>query len=305
MKYYFTLQLKLFNRRIKANDINPLIAWIILLVIFVAGSIYFFNAAEHAVYIYPLIPVLFWSYLSSSKRNSFLKTTFSKKEYRNIRMMENSLAAFPFLLFLILKQHYYIPLILLIAANAFSFFEITPQSNLVIPTPFYKNPFEFTAGFRRLFPGVILAYFLTTMGIFADNFNLSIFGLILIILCCISFYTNPENEFFVWVYSASTKGFLFEKIKIAFWYSLLLSAPLLITLVIFYPQKWWIILALELIGFLVICISLLGKYAVFPSEFNLPQALGIAFSVLFPPLIVLILPLFYWLSLKKLNPILK
>ena len=305
MRYYFNLQLKLFNRRIRANDINPLIAWLILLTIFIAGSIYFFHATEHAVYIYSLIPVLFWAWLSSSKRNAFLKTTFSKKEYRTLRMMENSMVAFPFLVFLILKQHYLIALGLFIAANIFSFYGTKPQRNLVIPTPFYKNPFEYTAGFRRLFPGIILAYFLTSMGIFADNFNLSIFGLILVILCCVSFYSNPENEFFVWIYSTPSKRFLFQKIKIAFCYSLFLSAPVLIALVISYPQKWWIILALQLIGFLVICVSLLGKYAAYPSEFNLTQAIGVGFSILFPPLIVLILPIFYLLSLKKINPLLK
>lgn len=305
MSYYFHLQFKLFNRRIKANDINPVIAWFVLLIIFVAGSIYFFNTSEYAVYVYSLIPVLFWAYLSSSKRNAFLKTTFSKKEYRMVRMMENSVATFPFLLFLILKQHYIIPLGLFFVANGFSFLEIAPQTKLVIPTPFYKNPFEYTAGFRRLLPGVIIAYFLATMGILAENFNLSIFGLILIILCCIAFYTNPENEFFVWIHSASTKRFLFQKIKIAFWYSLLLSAPILIGLAIFFPQKWWIIIAFELIGFLLICVSLLGKYAAFPSEFNLTQTMGIAFSILFPPLVMFILPLFYLLSLKKINPLLK
>ena len=305
MKYYFNLQLKLFNRRIRANDINPLVAWFILLIIFIAGSIYFFKTTVFAVYVYSLIPVLFWAYLSSSKRNAFLKTTFSKKEYRKLRMMENSLATIPFILFLIVKQHYLLPLILFIVANIFSFFEITPRSNYVIPTPFYKHPFECTAGFRRLFPGIVLAYFLTTMGIFADNFNLTIFGLILIILYCVSFYSNPENEFFVWIYSTTSKRFLLQKIKIAFWYSLLLSAPVLIALVIYYPQKWWIILLFQLIGFLVIFVSMLGKYAAYPSEFNLIQALGVAFSILFPPLIVLILPIFYLLSLKKINPLLK
>ena len=304
MRFYFNLQIKLFNRHIKANDINPVVAWFILLILFVAVSIYFFNSTEYAAYLYPLIPVIFWAWLSSSKRNAFLKTTFSKKEYRRLRIIENSLITLPFLLFLILKQYYLIPLLLFIAANIFSFFEVKLRTSLVIPTPFYKKPFEFIAGFRSLLPGIILAYFLTTMGILAANFNLTISGLILLILCCLSFYINPEKDFFVWVHAATTKRFLFQKIKIAFWYSLLLIAPVLITLVIFYPEKWWIVFTIQLIGFLVICVSILGKYAAYPSEFNLPQAFGIAFSILFPPLIVLILPLFYWLSLKKLNPIL-
>lgn len=305
MRHYFNLQFKLFNRRIKANDINPVIAWLVLVSIFIAGSVYFFNKTEHAGYIYSLLPLLFWGYLGSTKRIAFLKTTFSSKEYRNLRMIENSLATIPFLPFLILNHYYLLPLGLFIVANIHSFLEVHPRTNFVIPTPFNKYPFEFTTGFRRLFPGVILAYFLTTMGILAVNFNLSIFGLILVFICCISFYTNPEKEFFIWIYSTNPKKFLSQKIKIAFLYSLLLSTPLLITLVIYNPSKWWIILAIELIGFLVVCVSILGKYAAYPSEFNLTQAFGIAFSLFFPPLILFILPLFYLLSLKKINPLLK
>lgn len=305
MKYYLSLQIKFFNRHIKANDIHPAFAYIFLLAVFIFFSVYLFNQTEYAPYIYFFIPIPVWGWLTASKRNSFLKTSFTPKTYRSLRALENLTVAFPFAAFLAFKNHYLVGFSILFMGIIFSFFQVKKQGNFTIPTPFYKYPFEFTAGFRRNFLFIISSWILTGIGIIVNNFNLSVFGLILIFLCGLSFYTLPENKFFIWIYSKNPNQFLFHKIKIAFWYILILSAPCLISLLIFFPEKCFIILAFQGIGFLIVCESLLGKYAVYPAELNLPQALAIAFSVLFPPLLVVLLPLFYWLSLKKLNPILK
>ena len=305
MKYYFTLQIKFFNRHVKANDIHPAFAYTFLLAAFIFISVYLFNQTEYAPYIYFVMPVPIWSWLSASKRNKFLKTSFTHKSYQKLRALENLIIAFPFATFLAFKNHYLASFAITVIAIIFSLFQVKKQGNFTIPTPFYKYPFEFTSGFRRNFFFIIIAWMLTGIGITVNNFNLSIFGLVLTILNCLSFYTLPENKFLVWIFSKSPNQFLFHKIKIAFWYTLILSAPILTGLLIFFPEKFLIILAFEGIGFPIVCVSLLGKYAVYPSDFNLPQAMAIAFSILFPPLMVVILPFLYWLSLKKLNPILK
>ncbi len=305
MKYYFSLQLRLITRLIKANGINPLFAFSIILTGFLILSQYLFNQTEYASFIYLVTPIFFWSKLSTPNRISFLQTTFNKKDFRKIRMLENSISAIPFIAFLIYKQHFLEGLLLLVLAILFSFTKLKKRATYTIPTPFFKYPFEFTSGFRKTYPFIILAYTLTIIGISVNNFNLSMFGLILLILCCVSFYTMPEKKFFVWIFSLSPQKYLFNKIKTATWYTCLLSVPITIGILFFFPQNILITLAFQGIGILVVIVSLLGKYAVFPSEFNLSQGLAIAFSIFFPPLILLIIPIFYLQSVKRLKPILE
>jgi hypothetical protein len=50
---------------------------------------------------------------------------------------------------------------------------------------------------------------------------------------------------------------------------------------------------------------LLGKYAFFPTTMNLPQGLLMAFSFLFPPMLLFLLPYFYRRCIHQLNPILE
>ena len=80
-----------------------------------------------------------------------------------------------------------------------------------MPTPFSKNPFEFTTGFRRTLLIFPLAYALTVIAINVDNLNLGIFSILLIFLIVLSFYSKPEEEYYVWVHADTPKSFFEEE----------------------------------------------------------------------------------------------
>lgn len=304
MKYYFTLQFRLLCRHIKANGINPLFALSLLLLAFIFLSIHLLDQSAYAVYLYAFFSFTFLTALGSQKRNEFLQITFPKKRLQQLRMAENALIVFPFAIILIFKHQIILSLALLILACLFSFYIFKTRKTTTLPTPFYKFPFEFTIGFRKTFIGIIISYILIIIGISIGNFNLALVAMAFLFLIMTSYYTLPENEFYIWVFSKSSRIFLHSKIKIALIYSLYLSLPALLSLLILFPSHYLIISGIFLSGLLIVITSLLGKYALYPSEVNLIQLLCIIFSVLFPPLMIIILPILYLTSINRLKLIL-
>ena len=305
MKFYFHLQFSRLKRHIKDAGANPIIVLIILPILFILGSNQLFLKIDYAKYIYMFIALATVNTNGNVKRNNFLNNIFKVALYREIRIIENVIFAFPFVLYLIYQQHFAISLSTLIISILLSFFNNNSSLNLVIPTPFYKRPFEFVIGFRNTFWIFIISYGLTVISISVDNFNLGVFGLIITFLTCMGFYSTVEPDFYVWIHSQKVKKFLFSKLKTILLFSFGLSLPIVVSLVMFYPENWWLIIIFEILGLLIIIINMLGKYAYFPSEINIIQALAIIFSVLFPPLIFIVLPYFFTKSINNLSRILK
>tara|TARA_B110000037_G_scaffold178011_1_gene203552 strand:- start:840 stop:1310 length:471 start_codon:yes stop_codon:yes gene_type:complete len=146
-----------------------------------------------------------------------------------------------------------------------------------------------------------LAYALTAIAINVDNFNLGIFSMLLISITTLSYYSKPEEEYYVWVHADTTKSFLKKKIIIATKNYILLTIPILIGLLIFYPIKFGLILLFLFIGILFLWTMLLAKYSVFPDEIHLSIGLIIAFTILFPPLILVVIPYLYNKSINNLK----
>ena len=305
MKFYIHLQLKIINRHLIAAGIYPVLFYLALVFVFFGLSIYLFDQSNYAEYIYGAIPLSILASLGSKSRNDFLKNINTKANFYKLKIIENSLIALPFLLFLIFKEKYIAGASLLLLANLMSFINLESKTRLAIPTPFYRYPFEFTVGFRKTYFIVIIAYFINLMGILAGNFSLSMFGLVIIILNCLSFHTKPEPPFFIWIFSTNPKRFIKAKLKIAIIYALLIALPITVSMSIFFLENIHIIFVIQLIGLFIIMAALLGKYAQYPSEINVIQGMSIGLSMLFPPLLFIIIPLFYVQSLKRLNEILK
>ena len=305
MKYYFTLQFKLLCRHIKANGINPLFALSILLIAFIYLSLRWFDQSVYAAYIYAFLPLTFLTALGSQKRNEFLQITFPKKRLQQLRMAENAFIVFPFSIILIFKEQIILSLVILIIASLFSLITIKSRRVSTLPTPFYQFPFEFPIGFRKTYIGIIISYILLIIGISIGNFNLALVAMVFLFLIMTSYYTLPENEFYIWVFSKSPREFLFIKIRTAVIYSLYLSIPALLLLLIIFPSHYLIISGIFVSGLFIVITSLLGKYALYPSEVNLTQLLCIIFSILFPPLMIIILPILYLTSINRLKPILE
>ena len=273
-------------------------------VLFFLASSFLFLKIEIAAYLYPFFAISFLMQLSESNRNDFLKTCFSEKQYREIRLLENVLIVFPFVLFLFFKGNYWIGIVLLLSACVLALIHFARLNVSVIPTPFGKQPFEFLVGFRKSFLIIGFAYFLAFMSIYIGNFNLGIFALLVVVLTSSAFYAKPEIPYFVWIFSNTPQQFLSQKIKTVLWYSTILNIPILIGLGVVFPNNIHWVLIFQIFGYLFLVTMLLAKYSTFPKEMNLPEAIIIAMCTMFPPLLIFPIIYFYKKSKNRLSEIL-
>ncbi len=304
MKFYFKLQSKRILRIIEEAGFNPSLIIGLALVSFIALSYVLFQEVEYANFIYPFLPLSLLNGLRNKERNEFVKLAFSKKQYLQIRVMENALIVLPFLMYLLYKQEFLISIILSGVSILFAFVNTRSSFTFVIPTPFSKHPFEFIIGFRKTFLGLIGSLLLMGVAIQVDNFNLAVFALIIPFLISMSFYSKPEPLFYVWMYSKTATQFLWHKILLAVKNSLVLSFIQVCIISIFFPDQILIIGIAVLIGCLFVIMNLLGKYANYPSDINVMQGFAIMFSVFFPPFALIVIPFFYSKSKQTLQYIL-
>jgi hypothetical protein len=295
----------MINRQLTDSGIKPVIAYPLALIVFTGLSFLLFYQTTFAEYIYILFPLYFSLNLSESKRKDFLKICFGDRPYKIIRIIENLAIAFPFIVFLLYKHCFAMPLILTLFSISTCLITTKTSFSWVIPTPFAKNPFEFTVGFRNTFYLFMIAYCLTAIAIVVDNFNLGAFALILVLLVTWSYYIKPENGYYVWLFSLLPKAFLFYKIKIAFYYSFLLCVPVLLSLSIFYWENTGVLLLCFGLGYTFLVLLILAKYAAFPEEISIKEAILVVLCLSFPPLLMAVIPYFLPQSVKSLNKILK
>ena len=305
MKEYFILQFKMLNRQLTEWGIEPLIGCFVGIAAFVGVSIKLFEKTQYAEYIYIAAALSIALKWNEENRNEFLQLCYQKTKYIQVRLVENLLLSVPFICFLVFKEKYLTAILLLVLTGLFALIDFKNKSSFIIPTPFYKYPFEFTIGFRTNYFMFFLAYFLTFMSIRFENFNLGIFSLILVFLSCLSYYTNAEDEFYVWVFSLSPKEFIKSKLKNSIQYSTLLSLPILVSLSVCFYAKIDFILGFQLLGYLFLFTTMLAKYSEFPEKLNIRYGIVFAITIWLPPLLLLIIPYLYIQSTKKLKEILQ
>lgn len=218
-----------------------------------------------------------------------------------IRIIENLILYMPFFSILLYKSFIIEASILFLCSIILALFSFNSNFNLTIPTPFSKKPFEFSTGFRKTFLIFPVAYALTVIAINVDNLNLGIFAFLLVFLTSFSYYHKPEQEYYVWVHAETPKAFLKNKVLNASKNTTLLAIPIIISLLVFYPSEFELILVFFLIGLLFLWTIILAKYSAYPGEMNLPEGIIIAFSLYFPPLLLAIIPFFYTKSINKLK----
>lgn len=305
MKQYFILQYKMLNRQLTEWGIEPVIGYLVGVFVFISISTILFEKTQFAEYLYIVVALSLVIQLNDIDRNDFLRLCYSKAVYMKIRMIENLIVSMVFIFFLIFQEKYLSSVLLFISASLFSLVDFKNKSSFTLPTPFYKYPFEFTVGFRSNYFIYFFAYFLTFMSISVDNFNLGIFSLILTLLSCLNYYTNSEDEFYVWVFSLTPKEFIRYKLKNIIQYSTILCLPIIISLSLFFYTKIDIILGFQFLGYLFIFTTMLAKYSVFPEKLSIKLGIILALTLWFPPLLLLIIPYLYIRSTKKLNEILE
>jgi len=281
-----------------------LIGYTLLPFVFILLSNYLFGKTEFANYIFGLLALSFVSKLSEPKRNDFLKSIFNKKNYRNLRLVENLIYCMPFTLFLVYKKQFVFSIILNLLVVIITLFNFNTNVNVTIPTPFSKKPFEFTVGFRKTFYVFPIAYFLTYVSISVGSFNIGVFSMLLIGIVCFSYYSKIESEYFIWNFNLSPKEFLLEKTKTCLLFFTLLTLPIIIALSISFFNQLDILIVFFLLSYAYLTTIIFAKYSTFPNEMNMSQGILIAISFMFPPMLFIFIPLFYLQSIKKLNTIL-
>lgn len=305
MKEYLILQFKMLNRQLIEWGIEPLIGYLVSLIAFINISIKLFEKTQFAEYIYIALALSLVIKLNKINRNDFLKLCYSKTEFMKIRIVENLIVSIAFITFLLFQEKYLSSILLFISASLFSLIDFKTKSSFILPTPFYKHPFEFATGFRSNYIIYLFAYFLAFMSISVANFNLGIFSLILTLLSCLNYYTNAEDEFYVWVFSLTPKEFIRYKLKNIIQYSTILCLPIIISLSVFFYTRIEIILGFQFLGYLFIFTTMLAKYSVFPEKLNIRFGIVFALTFLLPPLLLLIIPYLYIQSTKKIKEILQ
>lgn len=293
MWYYFKLQYKRLNRHLIDFGFNVAFGYALLTLVFVVGSFLLFEKLKNAVYYYALLAILPAYALGDVKRNEYLHQLFSTTVFQKIRLIENLIMSLPFIVFLLYQQCFIIAVVVLVVALAISFFKQSGLNTFVLPTPFYKKPFEFISGFRKSLLIFLGCYTLAIIAVSVDNFNLGAFALLVTLLICLNFYAKPEPKFYVWIHAYKPAKFLQHKMLTAFFYSIIISAPISLLLLFFYIGYWYIVVAFVLLAILYMCLNLLGKYAYYPTPVNLIQLLAVVFSLLFPPFLLISLPYFY------------
>lgn len=304
MKEYFQLQFKILNRKMIDFGLPPLIGYTLLPFVFILLSNYLFKNTEFANYIYGLIALSFLSKLNEPKRNDFLKSIFNKDKYIKLRAIENIIYCLPFTLFLIYKKQYLFVIILNLLVILITLFNFSTNTNVTIPTPFSKKPFEFTVGFRKTFYIFPVAYFLTYIAVSIGNFNLGVFSMLLIGITCFTYYSKIENEYFVWSYNVSPKEFLLEKTKTGLLFFSLLSIPIVVALGFSFINQIDILIVFIVLCYAYLTAIIFAKYSSFPNEMNISNGILIAISFMFPPMLIVCIPFFYSKSIKKLNSVL-
>lgn len=302
---YFQLQFKLLNRRFKELGFEPWFAYLLILLTLLTAMHQSFERYSFAPYVFVALCMLLQLNLGNQKRIDFLKTIFTTRKFRRIRILENALLALPFMIEYIVYQKWIALAILGLTTILLALINVKISQQKTLPTPFSKHPFEFSVGFRSAFLLLIACYILMGIGLYVDNFNLGMFSILALFVVCMGFYTQPEEEFYVWIHHHSTSTFLFSKVKTALLNVSLLSAPLVLILLGFYPMNGGYIALFVLITFVFMITVVLAKYAAYPNEIQLIQVFFLGISIPAPFLLLLVIPLFYNQATNRLKSYLK
>ncbi len=304
MGYFIALQGKRFKRNLAELGIPIWLVVVMAPPLFFALSKYLFVKTSYAATIYVFIAATLLMQLGATSRIDHLRQIFAKTTFRRLRWLENGLLSLPFVCYLLYESKFSLAGALIGLAILYPFVNARIKIHVVLPTPFRRFPFEFIVGFRRSVLLLALTYYILIKAVQVDNANLGLVALGLTILIGISYYFKPEHPYFVWIYRLSCRDFLIHKVRTSLLCVSILTLPMLVVLAIAFPQQLLIIVIIQSVGFVLLATAVLAKYSAFPREMSLPQALLFALSLWFPPVLLLVVPIFYRQAVKRLNDIL-
>ena len=301
MRYYFKLQYLRFKRDLKNSGINFIIGIVFLLSSFIFLSDLVFKKLGDGSQLYAFIALLVISTLGEKFRNLFLRSIFPQVIFLKIRLLENLLAAFPFLIFLVIEKYYFTAFVTLSLSSILSLYNKFRLRGFQIPSPFSKNPYEFTVGFRTTYLLIIFVYSIAFISIYCQYFYLGLLSLLSIFFLCLTFYSESDPIYYVWVHSQTSKVFLQNKLKVALLYSFSLSLIILLPLCLFYYLKIGIVILVLITGLLYVVHGILAVFVNFPMKKTLSQNVQFYIGILIPPLLFFIIPNMYYQAIHRLK----
>ncbi len=291
----------MMHRRFRDEGLHPAVGYTILTCAFTGLSLYLFYRISYAPVLYVLLALSVLFGLTETRRNEFLKICYSGSGKNKIRILENLMVSFPFLLFLVYKGLLLFICILLFFSWLLAMLNFSVSLHFTIPTPFRKRPFEFTSGFRNTFWFLAAAYLLAIIAVWVNNFNLGIFAQLTVFATTLSYYSRPEHEYYVWSHAGNAGKFLLGKIGTGLLFSSVLVLPLVLMLSLVFTKDIVAIVMFLLAGYAFLVCMILAKYAAYPKQLNLPQTVIMGLCIYFPPLLGVVIPYFAVQSVRRLK----
>lgn len=284
--------------------------WNFTLVVFLSGIgfaaftewIYF--KTGYAAYLMVLMALQICLRLGSKKRRENIELMFGPDQAKSIRLFENLVVCVPWSVSLLIHGLWLAALCLWVTAALIAFWVRKAELSLAIPTPFGKRPWEFASGFRKNILLLTLFHVLAVLAAGIGNANLGHGSLVFIILLSCTFCLRIESPTYVWMYHLTPLAFLKKKIGTAALQLVSLCLPVCLLLLWFFPAEWKIEMILISIGVLAVAVVMLAKYANYPHELSVPDAMMLTLAIYFPPILIAFLPFFYHRAIRKLSPIL-
>lgn len=283
---------------------HPAFLAMLIAVLFIGLSELFFSKFHKNPSLYLVLGIILIFLSTNETRNDFLKSCFTRQDFRRIRWIENGLLSLPFSFFLSYQGHFSLALAFLFLSFVLTFIPLKRKYNFTLPTPFSRYPFEFTRGFRYFFILHGLTYFFTYMAIAYSNFNMGILILLVSFLVNAIYFSFQENTLDVWVFHHTTKQFLLLKAKTIIRYGAVSSFPIIVALFFFFSANFTWTLLVILIGFHYIFLFLVMKYTFLPSKPSFADELIQLFCLFFPPAMLVAIPYYSIQSMKNLREIL-
>lgn len=304
-KYYFSIQISRFKRALIQIGIHPLIGISLISILFIGISkLIFYKFKDQGIWIYLLILTSLLIQLSSKDHIDSIRKFFREKDTRIIRFLENLLLYIPFAIGLIIEHQYFAPILFMVPVIVCVFLRINTNTNLVIPTPFGQIPYENPVGFRKYSWLFILLLGLYIQGIIVSNYNIGIGVQGILFFVILLNYFKLERSYNIWIFNNNVKTFLFKKIRQGIYASSLICTPIALVNITFQPDLYLEIILIQCIGYLFIMFIVLAKYSMYPYSMSLPHGILFLLCIIFPPLLLVVIPFFYIKALRSLKPIL-
>ena len=301
MSYYFNLQWQIIKRKLKQFGINPILAIGIGLSLFLLLTYLLYQRTDFAPYLLSILALLTSKAMDSSEKFEFLGLQFSKRDIRYIRLIEHQAIALPFLVVLLVTGQYLLSFILLIAVTLYAQVRFKGLHFNGLPSPYKRFPFEFTIGFRKNILFLLLAYAIGITGCVVGNYNIAIFGMMILSFIMMNYYGLPEARIIIWEDIRSSKALLHYKLVVGLRYFVLTILPLFAGILFFYPAYWHYSLLWLLILTSYFLFFILMKYYAYPDMMSLPHTIYFIACIIIPPLMLYFAYRFYRNSLNNIK----